>query len=209
VDAAVYWAAETTASDAGQSQPDLGALQVLRGDGAGGFAAARTLATERDGVLAASLVAGDFDGDGGDDLAGVAPRDRQPHLAIFAQGVGGLAGTPRMLPSTQLIDAATVRGHELIAADMDGDLRMDIVMRVWSPVDVIGLHRQAAGTFVYADIHARDHPAAPGARVGHLDGDACPDLVLATADGLDIFGSTRCPARRPPPLSAPLPPQQG
>lgn len=206
LDVALHWAAETTSTDADPAAPDAGALQLFKGDGTGRFTADRRLASATEGVLAASLAAGDFDGDGREDLAGLAPQEGYYRLAMFLQGDAGLPATPRMLPATTALRTFEVRSHALLAADMDGDFRRDLAVRFVSTDYLVGLHRQA-GAPAYADAFVgAAPPSAPGA-TGHLDGDACPELIITTANGLDILGSARCPGERAPPMATPLPPE--
>lgn len=208
LDVALHWAAETTSTDANPAAPDQGALQLFKGDGTGRFTADRRLASATDGVLAASLAAADFDGDGREDLAGLAPQDGYYRLAMFLQGDAGLPAAPRMLPATTAVRALEVRSHALLAADMDGDFRRDLVVRYASPDYLVGLQRHA-GTPAYADVLSGVAPPSAPSAAGHLDPDACPELVIATANGLDILGSARCPGERAPPMATPLPPDVG
>src|SRR5262249_34932404 len=97
---------------------------VLIGDGSGGFAPARYFptGTERssfNGLEPRSLAVGDFNGDGGDDLAAINHRENSVRLLI-GDGSGGFGPVPDL--------AVGAEPRSVAVGDFNGDGRDDLAV---------------------------------------------------------------------------------
>ena len=95
------------------------AAAVLLNNGSGGFAARATFPV---GGNMQDLAAGDFNGDGNVDLA-VTINNQQIGLALLAGNGDGTFDPPVHLPNTAQADSPAI-----VATDLDGDARLDLVI---------------------------------------------------------------------------------
>lgn len=149
-------------------------LALYRNDGAGTFTPA-TAAIDHGGAVTAvtALAAGDLDGDGNADLI-VGQAGAPPVVLVGdASGAGVLTLAPAIFPPVAL----TVR--ELVPADVDGDLDLDLV---------VVLDGAPARVYINRDGRLEDQsfvrlpqpaPVAAAAAAGDWDADCAPDLILA------------------------------
>ena len=179
---------------------DSGRVSILLGDGTGGFhlAAGSPIAV---GQKPSAVVAGDFNGDGKPDLA-VADSGDDTVSVLLGDGTGGLRPAPGL--PVDVGGAPT----DLTAADLDGDGRADLAMRVRvkGRVRLAILLEKGSGRFVPAAgsplVVAGDilFPLA----VADVNGDGKPDLVVSRgeASGISILpgqGAGTFGAARPAP----------
>ncbi len=176
--------------------PADGQVRVLlgrgaRGRGDGTFIPAASLQRTSELLLEA---AGDFDGDGILDLAGI--QDLEPPFYIFiektkgsgADGVGdgsfiftGLAGTSTPMPGRK----------RMVAAEVTGEPPMDFLSTNGASLKVT--HTQPTGTFTGAFVLDTGvfAPYAEGTQqppvLADFDRDGNLDVVVATAGGISLF----------------------
>jgi FG-GAP-like repeat len=150
-----------------------GDIAVLKGDGAGRFTPAATLATNAHFVL---LAAGDFDGDGRADLVAV-PSYQFIDTGIFScfLSTGGFAFAPARRTVTPCCGVSV---RWITAGDVDGDGLADLV--VSSGYGTVTIWNGAGdGTFTLSGQQLGWGGYYPGrVRIVDLDGDGRPDLVF-------------------------------
>ena len=114
---------------------DNGSVSILYGKGDGIFQAAKNVAI---GKNCTSLVAGDFDGDGNDDLALVRPGDATANdkgdVTIF---LGNGNGTFKQGQVLTLGQNPSSNNRAIIALDLNGDQRLDLVVVEGTTVSVL------------------------------------------------------------------------
>jgi hypothetical protein len=158
---------------------------VLLGDGAGGFAA--PLPTPPLDVPV-GLAAGDVDGDGNEDLVVTtelgspsgAPRRGRGELAVLlADGTGRFAhapGSPRRLGFFTWP----------VLADVDGDERLDLVVRRTQDRDLAVLRGDGTGAFA-ARRGVRTGGPVTWTAAADLDGNDDADLVVVAGDDTSVL----------------------
>jgi hypothetical protein len=156
-------------------------VAVLRGQADGTFAPGPTSDL---GILSFAVATGDWDGDGVLDLAALSGPDQDCQLVVLRGRGGGAFERVAMY--------AVPLAKDLVAADLDGDVRPELV--VSAPAAVHVFHNDA-GSFVpsgtYATSSASDYMGSIAA--GDLDGDLVADIAVATyalGARIDIFHGT-------------------
>jgi hypothetical protein len=122
-----------------------------------------------------SLIAGDFDADGCDDLV-IAPTSTQARL-FRCQGDGSFT------PWTELVDAQGVQA--MAAGDFNGDRRLDIAVSIPTPGQVLVYLNDGGGQFSRAGNPLLT--AATRLEAADWSGDGVPDLVAKTGSGVEVF----------------------
>ncbi|MBL8899462.1 MAG: VCBS repeat-containing protein [Planctomycetes bacterium] len=148
-------------------------LVILEHDGGSGILLGHSGAL---GSPQAALVAGDFDGDGRGDLAGI-DGAQDLHLAR-GDGNGGFAIVVRVP-----LDTRGVRADELAAGDLDLDGDLDLVIGYGGSPHVELLENLGGGNF-RSQLLAFDSDPRVGVRgvaLRDLDGDGAPELLLLEA----------------------------
>jgi hypothetical protein len=156
-----------TGNQAGAVVPQ-GLVWIYRGTGPGQFAAPVELA-EGD---AGGVVLGDFNGDGHLDLA----VETLAGLDLVLQNADGSWAAPRPLPAPPPCAAAGA-GRALVAADFNGDGRIDLAAGdpCGGAVDVY--FQDAGATFSTATL-ATQPGFPPVLAVADVNGDGFPDLIV-------------------------------
>ena len=176
-----------------------GTMAVLRNDGTGTLTALPSVPVLPGSAGSGSgrytsLVVADLNGDGRPDVAGLTETGIVHWRMMAADGTPGTLGT---------VDLATTRmGREMIAADVDDDGRLDLLVN--SLYDTVNIDTQAVlfrnlggGQFAAPVVIAQEFAATPWA-VGDADLDGRSDL-LATywGSGDIIFRRQLAPVRTP------------
>jgi hypothetical protein len=180
----------------GDGKPDLaiansmdGTVTVLSGTGAGGFtpASGSPFAT---GISPASVVVGDFNGDGKPDLA-VANSGSNDVTVLLGNGLRGFT------PATGSPFAAGISPASVAVGDFDGDGKPDLAIADPSGNDVTVLSGNGSGGFT----PATGSPFAAGispasVAVADFSGDGKPDLAIANSgsNNVTVLVNTSAPA---------------
>lgn len=153
-------------------------VAILKGDGAGRFAAGATLNVDGgapNAATVAALAAGDFDGDGKSDLCVLSHQDSRT-LLLFYRGRGA-----QEFEVPRPTDIGPSADGWLTAGDIDGDGRADLVVSSAGLVapgvyGSVSVWRSAGdGTFVGGSTFPG--PSAYPSILADLDADGRPDLV--------------------------------
>lgn len=131
-----------------------------------------------------ALVAGDFDGDGLVDVAGVLLTPGGPRRVgtLFGRGDGSFEA---LLPADVEAAVGTAAWRDLVAADANGDGRSDLLFAVPSLGRAVVLLSDAAGGFEAVTDTDLVGPSST-LSVHDLDGDGELDLVLGDAAALKV-----------------------
>jgi hypothetical protein len=172
-------------STCGASGCNAGAVAVLYGTLSGLSATGNQLWTQDTGgvpgtagdewIFGASLAAGDFDGDGADDLAIGAPGedDAIGSVTVIAGGANGLTavGAVHWTQDTPGVpgraDNNVIFGWALASHDLGHSARADLAISAIGTEDVVVLYGTAAGLDSSdAQIWSQDSPGVPGSEQG-------------------------------------------
>jgi hypothetical protein len=164
---------------AGSANGGTGAITVLRGTGAGAFAAplGSPFGLGTPGGVGA-LALGDVNGDGRLDAVatiGSGTSDDDQLVPLSGDGAGNLtAGTPTTVTGTQLAGVA------LADLDGDGDLDALTASTTATAAEQLGIVENggAAGLVMSSATGATGTALATGVAAGDLDGDGTPDALV-------------------------------
>jgi hypothetical protein len=155
-------------------------LQVLLGDGAGGFVANPWIRLRSD---AGAVATGDLNGDGVTDLV-LGSRDVQfPSVGVLlGDGRGGFTAVPR--PVAWLGDSASGDVARLAVADFNGDGHLDLVMLGMSAPQLVLARGDGSGYFQQRGRPwSVDRPtrgvSGDSLAIGRFDGDSLPDVAFS------------------------------
>lgn len=130
-----------------------------------------------------ALATGDFNNDGRDDLAVM--RD-DTSLSLFLQDASG-----GLLPAQTI--ASDWHPNAMMGSDLDLDGRPDLVVLHGS--GALGIYLQDSGGLAAEQLVASPYATwfnTQGIAAGDVNGDACPDIVIANPIGLVIHPGSGC-----------------
>ncbi|NOT87850.1 MAG: VCBS repeat-containing protein [Lysobacter sp.] len=137
---------------------------------------------------------GDFDNDGRNDIALSIPENR-PYSTVnlFMQGADGRLQAGRILPSYDIVEP-------LVAADLDSNGLADLATAHggWNKFGVYLQDASGLRPEVLFDMPPTytSHYESNGMAVGDINGDGCPDIVVADyANGLVVLRGKNCHPR--------------
>jgi uncharacterized protein (TIGR03437 family) len=182
--------------DAASANSTTGALALFAGNGDGTFQPASPISLPG-GVTPLTVVSGDFDGDGKQDLAmaynqplpsGVSTTTPPGGVYILlGKGDGTFSAPANIALPGNVLPEFTAGG--LAAADLNGDGKLDLVVafQTANGNQVVTLLGKGDGTFTMA-APAVTHTSAYTIVITDLNGDGKPDLVLGDCCGLAEAG---------------------
>jgi flagellin len=151
-----------------------GGTAVKYGVGDGTFTAAVTVALNSEH----GLTAGDFNGDGRDDLAGVTYGTPGSVSILLAAGGRTFSGG-----TTSMLDFGTTTVE---SGDVDGDGNLDLVTgTIWVGAPIHVLYGTGAGTFSVVQSIAATTATTP--HLADLDGDGMAEIVTVQGGSLGVY----------------------
>src|SRR5271157_3652303 len=156
-------------------------LSVLLGDGEGHFLPSPHSPFPV-GHLPNDIAIGDFNGDGNPDL--VIPNHQTPYVTILlGDGKGGFRPAPHSPSSTQ----SRPHPHGAVAADFNGDGKLDVVIDSWADDRVLLFLGDGAGNLIgpgqFFSVGKRPYQRL---RSADFNKDGKPDLVTTNLDGNNV-----------------------
>ena len=157
-------------------------ISILLGNGTGGFTESK-LTVSGQNFRPYGLVAGDFNGDGLDDIA-AADQDSDK-IAVFLNTGGGIFGPPSFL------DVESVDPTAIAVADLDHDGKLDLVTCP-DYFDRFTVRRgNGDGTFQpYVSIPLNGYASGYFIEATDIDGDGWADLIFSRTNGLLVYYNT-------------------
>jgi len=134
------------------------------------------------GHLPNDIAIGDFNGDGNPDL--VIPNHQTPYVTILlGDGRGGFRPAPHSPSSTQ----SRPHPHGAVAADFNGDGKLDVVIDSWADDRVLLFLGDGAGNLIgpgqFFSVGKRPYQRL---RSADFNKDGKPDLVTTNLDGNNV-----------------------
>lgn len=142
------------------------------------------------------LAAGDFDGNGRDDVAALAPNAGGvgSSLYLHLQGLAGSLGAPTLLPIPEGFDASKVRN--VVPADLNEDGRTDLVLTHSLLPGIHYLLSNGLGGFDWRTDDYSNLVPGTGSVVGDIDGDGNLDVVASARLIKVLYGDVQRPDQR-------------